>query len=207
MAGTATARARLIDGALRCLFALLPVGPSDRSMVNPMKMRAWMTSVAAAVMLVSLFMVAGCSTPEPLQLVGEPTTPTSLDLSTPEASVRTYLEWTSFSYRMANSEIATPAMTAEEWVGVDSYIEKNRQENKAIEQSLASFEIRSNTTKESAATIAATEDWDYRYFSLDTLAYVSDPLTASYETTYTLVLVGQEWFVHDVEARPLTPLE
>lgn len=201
------ARARLIDGALRCLFALLLIGPSDRSMVNLMKMRTWMARVSAAVMLVGLFVIAGCSTPEPLQSVSEPTPPSSLDLSTPEASVRTYLEWTSFSYRMANSEIATPAMTAEEWVGVDSYIEKNRQEGKGIEQFLASLEIRSDTTQESAATVATLEDWDYRYFSLDTLAYVSDPLTASYETTYTLVLVGQEWFVHDVEARPLTPLE
>lgn len=176
-----------------------------------MKMRVWMTRVSAAAMaaglIAGLLTVAGCSAPEPHQLVGEPIVPTALDLSTPEASVDTYLAWTSFSYRMANSEIATQAMTAEEWVGVDSYIEKNRQEDKGIEQFLTSFDIRSNTTQESTATVAALEEWDYRYFSLDTLAYVSDPLTASYETTYTLVLVGQEWFVHDVEARPLTPLE
>ncbi len=172
-----------------------------------MRPRSPLIHAIVVVLLAAMFAVAGCSAPAPTDLVGEPQIPTGLDLTTPEASVSTYLAWTSFAYRMANSEVATPAMTAEEWVGVDSYVEKNRQEGKAIEQYLTSLEIRSNTTQESTATIAAREEWEYRYFSLDTLGYVSDSLAASYETTYTVVLVGSEWFVHDVEARPLTPVE
>ncbi|GAB4284745.1 MAG: hypothetical protein Kow0067_06860 [Coriobacteriia bacterium] len=119
----------------------------------------------------------------------------------------TYLDWVSFSYRMANSDIATPAMTADEWVRVDAYIEFNRQQGRGIEQELVRFETRDRSVEATRATIAASESWRYRYFSLDSLAYTSELLEASYDTTYTLVRDAAGWLVTRVEASPIGAVE
>lgn len=162
------------------------------------------------VVMLALCVVAvpGCgSPPAPGAIVGDPVMPPPADHATPEAATRSYLEWVSFAYRMANSEIATPVMTAEEWVAVDAYVQLNRQEGRAIEQSLVSFEVRSQSAETTSAVLAAREEWLYRYFSVDTFEYQSEPIRASYETTYTLVQEPRGWIVADVEATPLTELE
>jgi len=129
----------------------------------------------------------------------EAVAPAPWDLSTPETAVRSYLDWVSFSYRMANSDIPTATMTAEEAVRVDSYIQLNRMEGKGIEQSLDSIELVPVSQDASTAVVAAVEVWRYRYFSLDTLEYLSEEYRASYDATYTLVAAPEGWLVQRVE--------
>lgn len=157
-----------------------------------------MLFVAAAMAIA----VIGCdgAAEKPQGTVGEAVQPVPWDLSTPETAVRSYIDWVSFSYRMANSEIPTATMTPEEGVRVDSYIQLNRIESKGIEQSLEAIEIVSASEEASTAVVTARETWRYRYFSLDTLAYLTEELTASYETTYSLVVGQQGWLVDRVEA-------
>lgn len=152
--------------------------------------------VVIAALLLGAF---GCSS-VPEEKVKEAQAPAAWDLSTPESAVKSYLSWVSFSYRMANSEIPTATMTPEEGVRVDSYIQLNRMEGKGIEQTLDAFEITSASQDTSSATVTARETWAYRYFSLDTLKYVSEPLSASYDTTYRLVLDQAGWLVDSVKA-------
>lgn len=144
----------------------------------------------------------GCAAPagEPTDVVGDAVQPAPWSLSTPEVAVRSYLDWVSFSYRMANSEIPTATMTPEEGVRVDSYIQLNRIEGKGIEQTLEDIEMMVVSEEASSAVVTASESWRYRYFSLDTLEYVSELLVASYETTYTLVATPGGWLVDRVEA-------
>ncbi len=166
------------------------------------------TSVTRLVLLVVIAVLAlavyGCGDggSQQADVVGEAVQPAPWDLSTPEAAVRSYLDWVSFSYRMANSEIPTATMTPEEGVRVDSYIQLNRIDGKGIEQSLDSFEITAVSQESTSAVVTAREAWRYRYFSLDTLKYVSEEYTASYETTYTLVAEREGWLVDRVEATP-----
>ena len=160
---------------------------------------------ALAVILVAIslslgLLVYGCGGGQEVERVADPVQPAPWDLSTPETAVRSYLDWVSFSYRMANSEIPTATMTPEEGVRVDSYIQLNRIEGKGIEQTLEGIEIVEVSEEASAATVTARESWRYRYFSLETLEYVSESLAASYETTYALVTAPGGWLVDRVEA-------
>jgi len=157
--------------------------------------------LALAALAVLLGLVAfGCDSGEPAEVVGEAVQPAPWDLSTPELAVRSYLDWVSFSYRMANSDIPTATMTPEEGVRVDSYIQLNRIDGKGIEQILEAFEVVSVSEETSSAVLTARESWRYRYFSLETLEYVSEERMASYDTTYTLVPGVGGWVVDLVEA-------
>lgn len=170
-----------------------------------MRQRWARTAVGMAIaVLVTLFAVTlgGCGDEPSLGTVGEAVAPAPWDLSTPETAVRSYLDWVSFSYRMANSDIPTATMTPEEGVRVDSYIQLNRIEGRGIEQFLDLFEITSVSQEASTAVVTARESWRYRYFSLDTLKYLTEEYTASYDTTYTLVVRPEGWLVDRVEATP-----
>lgn len=132
--------------------------------------------------------------------VPAPVTPEPYDLRTPESAVRSYLDWISYSYRMADSSIPAATMTPEESVRVDAYIQFNLMDGKGIEQSIENMEVRSVSEEATTAVVAAREDWTYRYFSLDTLRYLTEPLAVSYETTYTLIKGDTGWLVDRVEA-------
>jgi hypothetical protein len=152
-------------------------------------------------------LVGGCGTTSG-EVAPRQTSPASPDLATPDAAVRSYLEWTSFSYRMANSELATLTCTPEWGVHIDSYIQLNRQEKqRGIDQLLTKFEKRSESTEGTRAVLVAYEEWDYRYLALADERYISPVYKASYDTTYTLVSTGGRWLVDDVAATPLTPLK
>lgn len=130
-----------------------------------------------------------------------PEPPPAPDLSTPESSVRAYLDWTSYAHRMANSEVASDAMTVWWGVHVDSYIEKMRQEeNKGIDQRLERLDVRSSSVEDTGAVVTASEDWTYRYFSLADQTYLTERHSITYDTTYTLTLEGGRWLVSDVKA-------
>lgn len=164
--------------------------------------------VFATVAIGMLALAFGCTDAGPtaseaespaLGRVAEAIAPAPWDLSTPEAAVRSYLDWVSFSYRMANSDIPTATMTAEEAVRVDSYIQLNRMEGKGIEQFLDSIDLVPASRDASTAVVTAVEVWRYRYFSLDTLEYLSEEYRASYDATYTLVAGPEGWLVERVE--------
>jgi hypothetical protein len=152
----------------------------------------------------------GCSSPSTASSGGPaaPTLPPGPDLTTPDSAVRSFLDWTSLAYRMANSELASATCTPEWGVHVDSYIQLNRESGaKSLEQVLTKFVKRSESVEGTQATVAAYEEWDYRYFSLDGQKWITPPYKASYDTTYTLVLDGERWLVDDVSANALTELK
>jgi hypothetical protein len=143
--------------------------------------------------------------------VGTPLTeavvPAPPDLSAPIPAVRSYLAWTGLSYRMANSDISSATMGPYEGVRVDSYIQLNREKNQGMEQDLTSFMPVEASRTETAALVAASEAWRYRYFSLDKRRYTTPWYTASYETTYTVVATQGVWLVESVEATALSPVK
>lgn len=157
-------------------------------------------SVLLVIALLAVAFVAGCAKPAETGKIAPPIVPTSLDLSSPERSVRTYLAFTNLSYRMVNSELATPAMTPAEGVRVDSYIELNREKGQGIEQTVKSLKSATVSMEGTGAVVSTQERWEYRYFSLATQLYTTPAYAASYDTTYTLVLVPRGWLVDKVQA-------
>ncbi len=179
-------------------------------MMTASKTRRRIPALAAMSAAVALaLLLAACSTPA----TGSdgptaPTVPPAPNLTTPESAVRSYLDWSSFAYRMANSDVASTTCTPMWGVHVDSYIQLNRENGaKTLEQRLTKFEKRSESTEGTRAVVAAYEEWDYRYFSLDGQKWISPLYKASYDTTYTLVSEGGRWLVDHVAANPLTELK
>lgn len=174
-------------------------------------------AVAVAVMLalVALGSLSACTTSsggdQKSEAMATPQAPPPPKQSTPEAAVRSYTEWISYAYNILDSEVATQTMTPEEGVRVDSYIEFNRQQGRAIEQKLTSFEVKgtkklpSAGKKGASAKVVTFERWRYRYIDTKTRTYVSPLYTASYDATYTVALdpKGGLWRVDrvDVESR------
>lgn len=158
-----------------------------------------------SVALCAALLLAGCARPEvAVETVGEPRLPARVDRSTPEGAVRAYLDGISYAYRMANSSAATDTMTPYEHVRVDAYVELNRQEGRALEQELTVFEVRGQESTDATATVATYEEWVYRYFSIDTLEYLSEEATASYEATYTVLWQPDSlWLVDKVDVTTL----
>lgn len=162
----------------------------------------------ACVALAAALALAGCSGDSAVTgTVAEPVVPAEWNLSTPESAVRSYLDWVSLSYRMANSEIPTATMTPAESVRIDAYIQLNRMDGRGLEQALTGFVVTSVSEEATSAVLTARETWDYRYFALEGLGYLTSPLQASYETTYTLLAGPDGWLVDRVEARPLGEVE
>jgi len=126
-------------------------------------------------------------------------------LTTPEDAVRSYLAWTSYAYRIGQSSVALPTMSSYEEVRVDSYIQYNLQKYRLIDQILESITFGTASAEASRAVLPATEEWTYRYVSIETAGETLEgPYSASYETTYTLVRNDEgNWVVDGVEATAL----
>jgi len=166
------------------------------------------TPLLLAVALAAPLIVSSCAR-APSPAADQPTRPSrpgSVDLRTEKRATLSYLRWTSYAYRIADSDVATATMTPKESVRVDSYIELNRESGRLIDQKLVGFTVRSQRSTKTRAVLAATERWRYRYVSLTSGLYEGPPLTASYETTYTLVRQRRGWIVDAVAAKPLTPI-
>ena len=154
----------------------------------------------------SVMLVAGCASNAGDPASGEPTTvgapvaPVAPDLSNPQAAVRSYLDEITFVYHAMDSSAASQTMTTYEWVRVDAYIEKNRQEGRGIEQTITAFDVTGETAAEQTVTVTADEAWMYRYFALEDGSYQSEELTAAYKTEYTVVMEGGVWKVDKVKA-------
>ena len=175
------------------------VGHARRSAV-----RLAIVSCLTAFALVACAPTGGDETPAAPGPIVEPGV---ADLSDPQSAVRSYLDWVSYAYRTARSEVASHTMTALEGVRVDSYIEFNRQLGRTIDQEIVAYDKRSESVEDTTAVVAAGEDWRYRYVDMQTGDYSSGDLRASYEVTYTLVFVDGSWLVDRVDATPLTPVE
>jgi hypothetical protein len=137
-----------------------------------------------------------------------PTLPPPWSLKNPENAVVSYLYWISFAYRVANSRVASQTYTPYEEVHVDSYIQYNLQEGRAIEQAPTVLRLTTVSATENTATVRAHEEWTYRYISTKTRTYTTAPLAAAYESTYTVVK-GEDglWRVDSVEASATTPVK
>lgn len=131
--------------------------------------------------------------------------PAPVDLKTPESAIRSYLAWTSYAYRTAQSVAAQPAMTGPEYVRVDAYVQFNIQQYRMIDQTLDSLKLGTPTITADGATVTAKEKWTYRYVSVKTAGEVLEgPYPASYDATYTLTKSADDaWLVDSVQATAL----
>jgi hypothetical protein len=109
-------------------------------------------------------------------------------LTTPQSAVRSFLDWTSYAYRIATSDVATPTMGANQEVRVASYVQYNLEKQRLLDELLTSITI-GNPTAESTHTVVPThEEWTYSYLSIGTgNKVIGGPYSASYEVTYTVV--------------------
>jgi len=122
-------------------------------------------------------------------------------LRKPEQSVYSYLTWISYAYRILDSDVASMAFSPFEEVRVNSYVELNRQQKRAIDQRLVGFEVKSAESKGSTATVAARETWRYRYIDISTGKYNGAVNEVTYDTTYTVVSYPDKgWLVDSVKA-------
>jgi hypothetical protein len=130
-------------------------------------------------------------------------------LTSPETAVQSYLNWTSYAYRTAQSFVATKTMTPFEEVRVDSYIQFNIQKQRLLDQTLTGLKFGKDTVKDATATVSAVEIWSYRYLSIAVgNAVLSGPYTATYDTTYTVQKQPDgQWLVDSVEAKARGPVK
>ncbi|MGB4441297.1 MAG: hypothetical protein WBJ62_03625 [Coriobacteriia bacterium] len=126
--------------------------------------------------------------------------PAPWDLSTPESAVRSYLDWVSYGYRVAESDVASQTQSASQYVRTDAYVQANLQEQRLLDQTLVSVTFGEPMIEGDTATITATEEWTYRYVSIvEAGATLEGPYPAKYETVYRLVKTEQGWVVDDIE--------
>lgn len=133
-----------------------------------------------------------------------PAAPVAPYLGSPEASVRSYLDWTTYAYRIMNSDVATRTMSAEEEVRVNSYLEKNRQDGVYLDQALESFNAgRVVSTGETRALVPAREVWSYRYVSISK-GTASPFYSATYDATYAVIAKAPgTWIVDSVQVKAM----
>jgi hypothetical protein len=131
--------------------------------------------------------------------------PKPADLATPESAVRSYLDWTSYAFRIGVSDVASPTMTGPEEVRVDSYIQINLQRARVIDQKLVSVTFGKPSVGATSTLVPAKEKWTYSYLSIAVgNALLSGPFTVRYDSTYTVVKGSKSvWLVDSVKATPL----
>ena len=139
-------------------------------------------------------------TPETLASTPEPAV-----LTTPESAVRSYLDWTSYAYRIGQSNVASMTFTTAEEVRVDSYVQYNIQQLRLIDQTLKSITFGKPSVGSTSTLVPAHEQWTYRYVSIETAGKtIAGPYSAAYDSTYTVVKSKKgTWSVDSVEATPL----
>jgi hypothetical protein len=109
-------------------------------------------------------------------------------LTTPQSAVRSYLDWTSYAYRIATSDVASPTMGPDEAVRIDSYIQYNLQKSRVIDQTLTSITFGAPSVGSTSTLLPAKETWTYSYVSIKNAGQTLEgPYSASYDTVYTVV--------------------
>jgi len=123
-------------------------------------------------------------------------------LTTPESAVRSYLDWISYGYRIGDSDVTTPTMSAGQEVHIDSYIQLNLESGRLIDQTLTSITFSTPSIEGTHTLVPAKEKWTYRYVSIKEVGKtLAGPYSASYNSTYTLVKSGKNWVVDSVAAQ------
>lgn len=129
--------------------------------------------------------------------------PAAWDLTTPEKAVQSYLAWTNYAYRIANSDVATPTMAAEEEVRVNSYVQFNLQRKKLLDQNLLAITVGQAQKSGQTYVVPTKEQWEYQYRSVEKgNSVVEGPYKVSYDATYTVVQgpKGVGWVVNSLTA-------
>jgi len=197
----------------------------DRS--TPARRGTLGSALACILLILSVLVVAGCSKSEPAQPTEEEKKgfgmggidqpiallaetidkkPAPWDLGTPESAVRSYLDWVSYGYRVAESDVASLTQSPYQLVRTDAYVQANLQEERLLDQTLVSITFGEATIDGDTAVLPAKEEWSYRYVSIvEAGKTVDGPHTASYETTYTLVKneQGTGWVVDSIDVKAL----
>lgn len=133
------------------------------------------------------------------------TPPPPPQLKNPQTAVYSYLLWISYAYRILNSDVASQTFSPYEEVRVNSYVQLNRQEQRAIDQRLLDVKVRDIQSGENTATVAVTETWKYRYIDIQSGDYSTPAYDVSYDTTYTVVKNADGgWVVDKVTAESRT---
>lgn len=162
--------------------------------------------VSIVAVIASIVLAAGCTPVPPAfeatpKAIAPPARPDEPRLSTPLEAIRSYTDWISYAYRVMDSNVATHAFSEYEEVNVNSYVQYNMMESRGLEQSLQRSDYDVVKSTDSSATVVGTEYWLYRYFALDQSKYLTGPLEASYDITYTVVRKPDgRWLVDKVEA-------
>jgi hypothetical protein len=136
--------------------------------------------------------------------------PKPADLKTPESAVRSYLDWTSYAYRIGLSGAANHVMTSVEEVRVNSFVQYNAQKSRLISQTLDSITFGKPSVGTTNTLVPAKEKWTYSYLSIAVgNKAIGGPYTASYDTTYTVVKDEAKgvWLVDSVKAKALGPVK
>ena len=129
--------------------------------------------------------------------------PKAWDLTTPNSAVQSYLDWTSFSFRTAQSSYSTATMSPNEGVRVDAYIQFNLEKKQIIDQTLTSITFGTPKVETSSTLVPTKEQWRYSYLSIEPgNKVIGGPYTASYDATYTVVKSKSGWVVDSVNAKP-----
>lgn len=129
--------------------------------------------------------------------------PAPWDLRTPESAVRSYLAWISYAYRIGQSVVATPTMSAADEVRVDSYNQFNLEKARLLDQTLTSITFGKASTGATSTLLPAKEEWTYSYLSVaEGNKVIGGPYSMSYDAVYTLVKTPRGWVVDSVEAKP-----
>ena len=128
--------------------------------------------------------------------------PQPWNLKTPESAVRSYLDWTSFGYRIGQSDIATATMGPGEEVRVNALVQVNIQQSRLMDAKLTTITIGPVATAGKTSTVPTKEAWTYSYLSIDKgNKVVGGPYQASYDVTYTVVQDKKgNWIVDSVKA-------
>lgn len=131
--------------------------------------------------------------------------PRPWDLSDPKSAVQSYLDWTSYAYRIAESSAATPTMSAAEEVRVDSYLQFNLQKSRILDQALDSVVFGKPSAGATSTTVPVRENWTYRYVSISEVGKTLEgPYKAIYDATYTVIKNSKgQWVVDSVVAKAL----
>ena len=134
--------------------------------------------------------------------------PEKWTLSTPESAVRSYLSWVSYAYRIGQSQVATPTMSAVEEVRVDSYNQYNLEKKRLLDQTLKSITFGKKSTGATSTLVPAKESWTYSYLSVaEGNKTLGGPYSIDYNTTYTVVKTKNGWVVDSVRAKALGPVK
>jgi hypothetical protein len=125
-------------------------------------------------------------------------------LTSPESAVRSYLDWTSYAYRIAESSVATPTMSGPQEVRVDSYTQLNLEKSRLIDQTLKSVTFGTQSIDGTHTLLPAREEWTYRYVSIKVAGKtIGGPYSASYDTTYTVFKTARGWVVDSIKVKAL----